>query len=172
MGNCTTLEEMVLLLKAPWAGRYDPSGNSWTFVNSYRGTIACKFASVVNFQGFLFVIGGNNKNGVNSNVHKYNPETNLWQEAAPLSFARCGICAVADKDSLFAIGGKSGGEFLNVVETFDPERNCWSQIASTIERKALSCGAISRDKVFVFGVLLAYNHLYIVQVLLKCMILL
>ena len=84
-------------------GRYDPSGNSWTFVNSYRGTIACKFAFVVNFQGFLFVIGGNNKNGVNSNVHKYNPETNLWQEAAPLSFARCGICAVADKNSLFAI---------------------------------------------------------------------
>ena len=132
-------------------GRYDPSANSWTPVQSYSDAVARKFAAVVNFQGYLFVIGGKNENGAIGNVNKYNPETNLWQEAAPLTFARSGICAVADRYSLFAIGGMSGGEFLDVVEKFDPERNCWSQIASTIERKALSYGAISRDKVFIFG---------------------
>ena len=132
-------------------GRYDPSANSWTPVQSYSDAVARKFAAVVNFQGSLFVIGGKNENGMDGNVHKYNPETNLWQEGAPLSFARCGICAVADRYSLFAIGGMSGSEFLDVVEKFDPERNCWSQIASTIERKALSYGAISKDKVFIFG---------------------
>ena len=131
--------------------RYDPSGNSWTPVQSYNDARACKVAAIVSFQGFLFVIGGKNENGVNGNVHKYNPETNMWQEVPPLSFARCGVCAVADRNSIFAIGGKLGGEFLDVVEKFDPERNCWNQIASTIERKMLSCGAISRDKVFLFG---------------------
>ena len=132
--------------------RYDPSGNSWTPVQSYSDAVAHKFAAaVVNFQGSLFVIGGKNEIGMHGNGHKYNPETNLWQEVAPLSFARSGVCAVADRNSLFAIGGISGSELLDVVETFDPERNCWSQIASTIERKMFSCGAISRDKVFIFG---------------------
>ena len=59
-------------------------------------------------------------------VHRYNPETNLWQEVAPMSVARWGVCAVADQKSLYAIAGRSGDELLDLVETYDPERNSWS----------------------------------------------
>ena len=83
--------------------RYDPSGNSWTPVSSYNGTISRNFAAVVNFQGFLYVIGGKNENGEINSVHKYNPDTNLWQEVAPLNVARCCVCAVAGKNFLYVI---------------------------------------------------------------------
>ena len=84
-------------------------------------------------------------------VHKYNPNTNLWQEVAPLTIARRGICGVADRNSVYAIGGMSGDECLDVVERSDPERNCWSRVASTIEKKAFSCAAEVRGKAFLFG---------------------
>ena len=128
--------------------RYDPLANSWTALNSYNG----KSPAVVNFQGLLYVIGGkNNKNEPINSVHKYNPDTNLWQEVAPLSIARCDACAVADNDSLYAIGGWSLNGVLDVVERFDPKTNSWCRVASTLERKRNSCGVIVRGKVFVFG---------------------
>jgi len=131
--------------------RYDPSGNSWTPVSSYNGTISRNFAAVVNFQGFLYVIGGKNENGEINSVHKYNPDTNLWQEVVPLNVARCCVCAVADKNFLYVIGGKADVKCLDVVERFEPERNTWSMLASTVERKLLSCGVAVRDNLFIFG---------------------
>ena len=135
--------------------RYDPLGNSWTLLNSYNHGNS---PAVVNFQGLLYVIGGTkNTNEAINSVHKYNPDTNLWQEGTPLSIARYHVCAVADIDSLYAIGGCSGHEFLDVVEKFDPKINSWCRVASTLERKTNSCGVIVRGKVFVFGGLIPPN---------------
>ena len=132
--------------------RYDPSINSWAAVKS----VTCHSSAVVNFQGFLYVIGGKmiRQKTLNS-VHRYNPDTNLWQEVVPMGIARCNICAVADKDFLYAIGGhgelwRGHGE-LDVVEKFNPKLNSWCRVASTLERKMNSCGVIVRGKVFVFG---------------------
>ncbi|KAL9972445.1 hypothetical protein ACROYT_G018747 [Oculina patagonica] len=133
------------------AERYDPSVNCWTPTKSFTGAISHKFSAFVNFQGFLYIIGGWNEEGVTANVHKYNPDTNLCQEVAPMSIARHGVCAVADQNSLYAIGGRSQGEPLGVAERFDPETNSWTRIASTLEKRALACGAVVNGKVFVFG---------------------
>ena len=131
--------------------RYDPSVNHWAPVPVFP----CKLAAAVNFQGYLYLIGGvTNSREAEHKVHKYNPDTNEWQEVAPLSIARAGICAVADSSSLYAIGGISETErqeSLDVVERFDPDRNIWSTIASICYKRAFASGAIVRDKVFVFG---------------------
>jgi len=132
---------------------YDPSVNTWyPTESSGEQTPSIKSTCVVTFQGCLYYIGGfKSKTEPTVKVHKYNPGTNLWQEVAPLTIARCGICGVADRNSLYAIGGMSGDECLDVVERFDPERNCWSRVAPTIEKKAFSCAAEVRGKVFLFG---------------------
>ena len=132
--------------------QYDPSGNSWTAVKSTAGMITCRSPSLVYFQGFLYLINGTkNGNEVTNSVHKYNPDTNLWQEVAPLGIARRSVCVVADRNSLYAIGGESDGKCLDVAERFDPQRNSWIRIASTLERKMCSHGAIVNNRVFLFG---------------------
>ena len=131
--------------------RYDASGNSWAPVKSCAAVSTCFSPAVVSFQGLLYMVGGKEGNEGSGRVHRYNPDTNLWQEVAPMSIVRCGICTVAGKTSLYAIGGFSKGVALDVVETFDPVRNCWNRIASTLEKKAHACGAVVRDKLFLFG---------------------
>ena len=86
--------------------RYDPLVNSWDPMAEHAEDTFC---AVVNFQGCLYFIGGGSTGGDESKrVQRYNPETNLWQEVAPMSVARWVVCAVADQTSLCAIAGKSG----------------------------------------------------------------
>lgn len=132
--------------------RYDPVGNSWSPVKSYSGAMTCCRPTLVNFQGYLYVVGGFHvQKEASDKVHKYNPDTNIWQEVAPMSIARRGVCVVADTNFLYAIGGWSENEFLDAAERFDPERNTWKRIASTVEKKTRSCAVIVRGKVFLFG---------------------
>ena len=118
---------------------------------SFKGQMSRVYAAVVNFQGFLYVIGGKKgKEAVNS-VHKYNPDVNLWQEVAPMNTSRYRVCAIADKDNLYAIGGCVEHQVLNVVERFDAKTNLWSTVAPTLEGRACPHGVILNGKVFLFG---------------------
>ncbi|KAL9972536.1 hypothetical protein ACROYT_G018863 [Oculina patagonica] len=133
--------------------RYDPLVDSWTPVKSFAGANTCSHPAVVSFQGFLYVVGGRSKTEPQTDrVHRYNPDTNLWQEVAAMSIARYGVCAVADRNSLYAIGGCSEGTTsLDVVERLDTEANCWKTIASIFEKRVSACGAVVRGRVFLFG---------------------
>ena len=132
--------------------RFDPVVNSWAPVMCYSGLTSHQdAAAVVNFQGCLYVIGGYKGVETVSCVHKYNPETNLWQEVAPMNVSRGQVCVVADKDTIYAIGGSAGRQKLDVVERFDSKINSWCRVASMLEKKALPCGAILNARVFLFG---------------------
>ena len=134
---------------------YDPSTNTWAAMKSFNQAI--QFASVVTFQGLLYVIGGRDKNEGKSlnTVQTYNPETNLWQKVGSLSIARGGICAVAGKKFLYAVGGS----WLKIVERFDATEKSWSRIAPTLEGRACACGVAVNEKVFVFGGLSTVAHI-------------
>ncbi|XP_078371890.1 kelch-like protein 11 [Oculina patagonica] len=132
---------------APLAERYDPSVNCWAPVNTFIEAISYRFPAVVSFQGFLYVVGGRGEH----TARKYNPDTNLWQEVAPMNIARNAVCAVSDRNSLYAIGGYAADGYSDIVERFDPETNSWSRLASTREKRVLGCGAVVNGKVFVFG---------------------
>ena len=131
--------------------RFDPAINSWAPLTSYFGQMSHPCAAVVYFQGFLYVIGGEKKGEVANCVHKYNPDTNLWQEVAAMNVSRSSLCAVADKDTLYAIGGCSNIRTLDVVERFDPKMNSWCRVASILEKRENSCGVIFKSRVFLFG---------------------
>ena len=132
--------------------RYDPFSNSWVSLMSNRGVDTYERPALANFQGSLFAVGGKtSENQVVNKVQKYNPDTDLWLEVAPMSVARAGVCVVADESSMYAIGGWSRIGVLNVVEKYDPQRNSWSKVASTREKKAYCCGVLVDSKVFLFG---------------------
>ena len=131
--------------------RFDPAVNSWAPLTSYSGEMSHFFAAVVYFQGFLYVIGGKQKEEVANCVHKYSPDTNLWQEVASMNVSRSLLCAVADEDTIYAIGGKADNQMLDVVERFDSKMNSWCRVASMLEKKLLPCVAILNARVFLFG---------------------
>ena len=131
--------------------RFDPAVNSWAPLTSYSGEMSHFFAAVVYFQGFLYVIGGKKKGEVANRVHKYSPDTNLWQEVAAMNVSRFSPCAVADKDTIYAIGGQKNDQILDVVERFDSKMNSWCRVASMLEKKLLPCVAILNARVFLFG---------------------
>ena len=131
--------------------RFDPAVNSWAPLMSYSGEMSHFSAAVVYFQGSLYVIGGQKRGEVANCVHKYNADTNLWQEVAPMNVSRSSLRAVADKDTIYAIGGKANNQMLDVVERFDSKMNSWCRVASMLEKKLLPCVAILNARVFLFG---------------------
>jgi len=129
---------------------YDPALNTWSPLTSFNQGI--RLAAAVTFQGILYLLGGEvNSDGKLKTVQRYNPDTNVWHEVAPLNSKRSGICAVADRNFLYAIGGINGGQRLDVVERFDPKERSWARIASTIVKRVGAAGAAVNEKVFVFG---------------------
>ena len=138
-----------------WEGgfleRYDPLLNLWFQVSSHDTMYP--HAAVVTFQGFLYVIGGRDKNyGAMQTVQKYNPDTNLWQAVPSLSSARSGVCAVADESYLYVIGGLNAtSQYEDIVERFDPTNNTWDKLPSTLAQRSEAGGAIANHKLFVFG---------------------
>ena len=131
--------------------RFDPAVNSWAPLMSYSGEMLHFSAAVVYFQGSLYVIGGQKGGEVANCVHKYNADTNLWQEVAPMNVSRYSLRAVADKETIYAIGGRADNQMLDVVERFDSKMNSWCRVASMLEKKLLPCVAILNARVFLFG---------------------
>ena len=131
--------------------RFDPAVNSWAPLMSYSGEMSHFSAAVVYFKGSLYVIGGQKRGEVANCVYKYNADTNLWQEVAPMNVSRSLLSAVADKDTIYAIGGKVDNQMLDVVERFDSKMNSWCRVASMLEKKFLPCVAILNARVFLVG---------------------
>ena len=133
--------------------RYEPSINQWVHTKVPEPS-KYLFQSVAStLQGFLYVIGGRDKDKKEVNtVQRYNPDTNLWQAVAPLSSPRSRVCAVADENYLYAIGGSyEAADYLDIVERFDPTSNSWEKLPSTLVARKYASGAAVKQKVFVFG---------------------
>ena len=132
---------------AKFAQRYDPTLNQWEPIQVPEKVFR-RFAAVT-FQGFLFVIGGENENRSEiDTVQKYNPETNKWIEVSPLSSPRSNICAVADGSYMYAIGGNG---YLDTVQRFEPRKNMWETLPSVLTGRQDAGAATINQKVFVFG---------------------
>ena len=131
--------------------RYDPFLNLWSAMHTPETVYP--FAAVVTFQGFLYAVGGTDKNVKTvCSVQKYNPDTNLWQAVAPFGSPRSDVCAVADDSYLYAIGGlDNANAALDIVERFDPRNNTWNKLPSTLAKRAGASGVIIKQKLFVFG---------------------
>jgi len=78
--------------------------------------------------GKLYAIGGFNGKYCLKTAERFNPNTNTWEEIAPLHIARRSLCAVALPDGIYAMGGYDGEKYLNSVEKYDLNTNEWTII--------------------------------------------
>ena len=115
-----------------------------------------KLVGAGSLNGFLYVLGGIEFTSERGNrrcdtVLRYTPDTNTWQQVAPLNTRRSSACVVTDKHFLYAIGGLGDHGFLNEVERFDPKLDSWTKLAPMIENRGCACGVLLKDRIFVFG---------------------
>ena len=78
--------------------QFDPQTNTWTALPNLL--VARDSHSLVNMDGRLYVIGGEDSNYQElSSVERYDAETKTWTNQPTLNTARkglaCGVCAVS-----------------------------------------------------------------------------
>lgn len=106
---------------------FDPATNTWT-TKAPIPTLRADFAIAV-YENKIYCIGGNVGGAVYDNKinswqylrvnEVYNPETDTWENKAPLpTIARAGMNAAVANGSIYVIGGNPNAT-LN--EAYDPE---------------------------------------------------
>jgi N-acetylneuraminic acid mutarotase len=81
--------------------------------------------------GKLYVMGGyDSQNLTLSFVERYDPSTNAWEAAAPMSTARRALAAAVVDGKLYVMGGHDGQNWLSSIERYDPAKDEWVTMAS------------------------------------------
>ena len=77
----------------------------------------------------LFVVGGWNGRALSS-VEWYNPDSNQWNYAEPLSSPRSGLDIAFFDEKIYAVGGWDGRGPLSSVERYSLVTNQWQNVTS------------------------------------------
>uniref|UniRef100_A0A3Q3XA61 BTB domain-containing protein n=1 Tax=Mola mola TaxID=94237 RepID=A0A3Q3XA61_MOLML len=141
---------------------YDVHSNRWVNVTDNRERPRAHHG-VVFLNGCVYCLGGTNHVENFNSVHRFNPSTRTWHEAAPMYFRRCYVSVTVLNGYIYALGGYNGYYRHNTAERYRPETNQWSLIAPMHERRShASCTALN-NKVGdgKDGVIAYANHVYI-----------
>lgn len=134
--------------------RYDPRTNTWNYVAPLTKRV--KLIGTATLQGLLYIVGGiefTTEQGRRrcDTVQRYDPATNSWTLAAPLSSRRSSVCLVTDAHYLYSIGGLGDDDFLSCNERYDPKLNIWTKMAPMTEKRGCACGVCLNKKIYIFG---------------------
>jgi N-acetylneuraminic acid mutarotase len=87
---------------------YDPVPDHWSSKATPMPTPRW-FLRVTQLGGWLYAIGGANKHGQSlDTVERYNPETDIWEDVAPMGTPRGGPGVVTVNDQIYVVGGAGG----------------------------------------------------------------
>ncbi len=104
----------------------DPSAaaNRWEAraqMPSARSSMAVAF-----YENAIYVIGGENEQGVLSDVFLYQPETDIWQSSTPKPTAVADVQAAVIGGKIFVPGGRlPSGEVTDVLEIYNLREDTW-----------------------------------------------
>ena len=101
--------------------------------------------------GKLYSVGGFNGKSCLKTVERYNIQTNVWEEVAPLNVARRSLCAVALPDGVYALGGYDGEKYLSSVEKYNPAKNEWTLVQSMKHPRCTMACISSPDCQFIYA---------------------
>ncbi len=112
------------------AERFDPVSNGWIVVAPLAEPRANHTATLLT-DGTVLVVGGDWRSASPSNpqartyttVERYDPATDHWASAAPMSVARANHTATRLPDGTVLVIGSDGG---GTAERYDPATNTWT----------------------------------------------
>jgi N-acetylneuraminic acid mutarotase len=86
---------------------YDPVPDNWS--KAAPMPTPRWFLRVTELDGWLYAIGGANKDGhFLATVERYNPETDIWEDVTPMGTPRGGPGVVTVNHQIYVVGGATG----------------------------------------------------------------
>jgi N-acetylneuraminic acid mutarotase len=140
---------------------YDPAADTWE-LKAATAHGRDVFAACL-LGGKIYVVGGAEATGygtqldtIYATVECFDPSTETWSSAPPLSSARWELEAAACNGKIYAMGGetqRAGGAFPGVptVEVYDPASNKWSSGDAMPTKRREHCSVVVGGNVYVFG---------------------
>jgi N-acetylneuraminic acid mutarotase len=133
---------------------YDPSTDRWTAKAPMP--VGLHHVGIGVAGGRLYVIGGYRQSGLSvwhpvATVYAYDPDTDTWEERAPMPTARGALSVTEHNGKLYAIGGYDRTANSAAVEVYDPVRNLWTSRAPLPTPRDHLATATLFGKVYAIG---------------------
>jgi N-acetylneuraminic acid mutarotase len=133
---------------------YDPSTDRWTAKAPMP--VGLHHVGIGVAGGRLYVIGGYRQSGLSvwhpvATVYAYDPDTDTWEERAPMPTARGALSVTEHDGKLYAIGGYDRTANSAAVEVYDPVRNLWTSRAPLPTPRDHLATATLFGKVYAIG---------------------
>ncbi len=142
-----SLRPLILPQAAPTS---QPTPERWQ-VRAPMPTARSGLAAVA-YDGQIYAIGGEGKDGVSGDVYCYFPEKNSWKRMSNKPVPVTDISAAVMGEKIYIPGGKlSDGNMSNKLEVFEPRNNLWEEKANLpigLSRYGL---AAFEGRLYVFG---------------------
>ena len=97
-------------------------------------TERAKFATV-SMDGYIYVIGGINANGIVNTIEMYDYYNNSWTEVTTLPENLRGFSAAVIGNIIYISGGYANGKYLDKLYAYDTETDTWTQLKSMKEKR-------------------------------------
>lgn len=135
---------------------YTIATNNWTQVSPYP--LAVGFVSVVADGGYVYSVGGvDGPNVATVKAYRYDPQTNVWDDAAldDLPKSRWGAAGALYRDDWLVAGGYVDGSTADSISatalTYDFETGQWTTITSMQQGRARMSGGSMGIEFFSVG---------------------
>jgi hypothetical protein len=142
-GFCYNLESLFV----------NAAGNQWSTLSSMptkRGNLG-----TIEFNGRIFVIGGQNENGFISNNEVYDISSDSWSIKAQMPTARSSFSIFLYQNKIYCMGGITGDvnspEITGITEVYDPNTDTWESKSSMPTPRADLSANIVGDAVYLIG---------------------
>jgi DNA-binding CsgD family transcriptional regulator len=104
------------------------------------------------YENQIFLIGGENSEGITAATHRYNPETDLWEPLQDKPTAVTDIQAAVHGGQIYVPGGRTpSGDITNLLEIYDPGANKWTKGPSLPVRLSAFALIAYEGKLYLFG---------------------
>ncbi|XP_054160926.1 kelch-like protein 18 [Oppia nitens] len=128
---------------------YSTNTDEWYFITP-MGSERSEFELVSIGEGFLYAIGGYNRNGYLNSMNRFDIKSKQWTRKANMISKRSKFGSVSFMGKIYVCGGL-GNSDGKTCEKYDPQTNHWTPIASMNDKrfnfKMVSIG----DNLFALG---------------------
>jgi N-acetylneuraminic acid mutarotase len=130
--------------------------DSWTTLEPMPTARSGLGVAVVD--GKIYVIGGQNGEGVLNITEEYDPVTNEWTSKTSMPTARSDFGIAVYQNKIYVIGGTIGSEIAvgeslltGATEVYDPETDTWeTKTSMPTPRQGLKANVVS-DRIYLIG---------------------